>query len=148
MSAGGTQVGESSFPLKEFERLITQEMVDLYAIASGDRNPVHLDEEFASGTRFGTRIAHGMLSLALVSELFEINFSDAWRCGGAVMKAQFRSPIFPGETVRLYCSVEQVSEGNDGRRVLFVKGFCTKPDGKDAVTAQAKIPFLESPNIG
>ena len=54
--------------LQPVERRITQEQLVRYADASGDHNPLHLDEEFARGTPYGRTIAHGMLVLALVSE--------------------------------------------------------------------------------
>ena len=49
------------------ERLVTDELVRAFAEVSGDFNPLHLDEEFAATTRFGRRIAHGMLSGAFIS---------------------------------------------------------------------------------
>ena len=55
--------------LSGFKREITQERVNSYAEASGDHNPIHLDTAYAASTQFGTRIAHGMLSLALVTEM-------------------------------------------------------------------------------
>jgi len=48
-------------------RKITDELIRRFADLSGDYNPIHLDDEFAKGTRFGRRIAHGMLSAAFIS---------------------------------------------------------------------------------
>ena len=51
----------------EVPTVVTAHMVELFAEATGDRNPVHLDEEFAARTKFGGRIAHGMLTAGFVS---------------------------------------------------------------------------------
>ena len=50
-----------------FEKTIEERDIQLFAAMSGDRNPVHLDAEYAAGTLFKERIAHGMLSGALIS---------------------------------------------------------------------------------
>jgi len=44
------------------QRKVTDELIRKFAEVSGDYNPIHLDDEFAKTTRFGRRIAHGMLS--------------------------------------------------------------------------------------
>ena len=43
--------------------------IEAFADVSGDRNPVHLDDAYAAGTRFGGRVAHGMLTAAFFSGL-------------------------------------------------------------------------------
>ncbi len=53
---------------------ITQKDINLYAEASGDFNPIHIDETFAAQTPLGGTIAHGMLVLAYVSEMLAIAF--------------------------------------------------------------------------
>ena len=50
-----------------FSKLVTEHDIMLFASMSGDRNPVHLDAEYAAGTMFKERIAHGMFSGALIS---------------------------------------------------------------------------------
>ncbi len=50
-----------------FSKLVTEHDIMMFASMSGDRNPVHLDAEFAAGTMFKERIAHGMFSGALIS---------------------------------------------------------------------------------
>jgi acyl dehydratase len=46
----------------ELKVKVTSEHIDLFAKVSGDYNPIHVDEEYAKKSRFGRRIAHGMLS--------------------------------------------------------------------------------------
>jgi len=138
MSSGSTQraVGDS---LTGFEREITQNRVDAYAEASGDHNPIHLDESYASTTQFGTRIAHGMLSLALVTEMLATEFSSTWHSGGK-LKVRFSAPVFPGETVVTYGEITAIDETDDGLSATCTIG-CKKPDGTDAVVGRATVPL-------
>jgi 3-hydroxybutyryl-CoA dehydratase len=125
--------------LKGFERHITQDRVDAYAAASGDHNPIHLDESYATSTQFGTRIAHGMLSLALVAEMLATEFPDTWHTGGK-LKVRFTAPVFPGETVVTYGEITSIDE-SDGGLVVICSIGCKKPDGTDAVAGRATVPL-------
>ena len=125
------------------ERLVTQDRVNAYAEASGDHNPIHLDEAYASTTPFGTRIAHGMLSLALVAEMLAIEFPNTWHSGGK-LKVRFTAPIFPGETVTTYgeiTSIDVIANETGEVRVATCAVGCKKPDGTDAVTGRATVPL-------
>ncbi len=55
---------------------ITDSVVRAFAELSGDFNPIHIDEEFAKTTRFGKRIAHGMISGALLSAVLGYEFKE------------------------------------------------------------------------
>ncbi|MGZ3690304.1 MAG: MaoC family dehydratase [Pseudobdellovibrio sp.] len=71
---------------------ITDKMVHQFAEMSGDRNPIHLDDEYAKTTRFGRRIAHGMILAALVSRLLNEKVG-----AGGIYLAQtlkFKNPVF------------------------------------------------------
>lgn len=89
-------------------RTITEADVVLFAGLSGDQNPLHTDAEYAKGTLFGERVAHGILGLAVASGL-------AWRTGLLEGTAEaltgidwkFRAPIRLGDTVRLRVEVRQ-----------------------------------------
>jgi acyl dehydratase len=48
-------------------KLVTERDVEMFAAVSTDTNPVHLSDEFAAGTRFKRRIAHGLLTASLIS---------------------------------------------------------------------------------
>ena len=92
-------------------RTITEADVVTFAGLSGDYNPLHTDAEFAKGTMFGERIAHGLLGLAVVSGL-------AWRTGfmeGTAdalisVEAKFRNPVKFGDTIRARFEVLQKKE--------------------------------------
>ena len=119
---------------------ITREQLRAYAAASGDSNPIHLDEEFAATTQFGTRIAHGMLGLGFISEMMSTAFPDAWSSGGT-LKVRFKAPIFPGETVRTVGEITKVVEV-DGARVATCSIGCLKPDGSEAISGTATVPLV------
>ena len=125
--------------LAGFERLVTQDRVNEYAEASGDHNPIHLDEAYAASTQFGTRIAHGMLSLALVTEMLAAEFPDTWHSGGKI-KVRFSAPVIPGEIVTTYGEITSISETDEGRTATCSIG-CKKPDGTDALSGHATIPL-------
>ena len=98
------------------ERLVvvSDEQLEQFALATGDRNPIHFDDAYAAGTRFGGRIAHGMLVGGLISALL----ADELPGPGTIYLGQelrFRAPVRPGDRVR--CEVE-VTE-LDGRRVTL-----------------------------
>ena len=96
--------------LPSLKRSITQDTINRYAEASGDRNPLHLDPEYAATTRFGGPVAHGMLALAYVSEALTVAFGEAWISNGR-LKARFRAPARPGDTVTVRGAVTKVAEG-------------------------------------
>ena len=79
-------------------KALTQEMIDAYARASGDFNPIHIDPDFARTTPMGGTIAHGMLVLASISEMMTAAFGEAWVRTGK-LEVRFRAPARPGGTI-------------------------------------------------
>lgn len=83
--------------LPERSRVVTREDVRAYADASGDHNPLHLDDGAARAAGFPGILAHGMFTMGhLASSLL------AWGGGGADLlrlQVQFRSPVFMGESI-------------------------------------------------
>ena len=119
--------------LPPVERRMTQEQLVQYADATGDHNPLHLDEEFARGTPYGRTIAHGMLVLALVSELMTRSFGGAWLRGGR-LKTRFRAPVFPGDTVRATGTLK-TSDDNSATYEVAV----TNQNGENVITGDASV---------
>ncbi len=125
--------------LNGFNREVTLERIAEYADASGDHNPLHLDEEYAKTTQFGGVIAHGMLSMAFVCELMAMNFPATWHAGGK-MKLRFKAPVFPGETITVNGEVQAIREV-DGKPVAQCSVACLKPDGTEALSGTITVPL-------
>jgi 3-hydroxybutyryl-CoA dehydratase len=99
-------VGDSA----EMTKTIEQADIEAFADLTGDHNPVHVDEEFARTTRFGRRIAHGMLTASLISAVLANKLPGE----GSVylgQTLQFVAPVFPGDTVTARVTVKEVREG-------------------------------------
>jgi acyl dehydratase len=85
---------------------VTDKMVRQFAEMSGDFNPIHLDEDYAKTTRFGRRIAHGMIVGALISRALNEKVGS-----GGVYLAQnlkFVNPVFIDDTVILELTVTAI----------------------------------------
>ena len=119
--------------LQPVERRMTQEQLVQYADASGDHNQLHLDDEFARGTPYGRTIAHGMLVLALVSELMTRSFGGAWLRGGR-LKTRFRAPVFPGDTVRATGTLKTSDDSSATYEVAV-----TNQNGENVITGDTSV---------
>jgi len=86
---------------------ITQEEINRYAEASGDFNPVHIDESFAAQTPLGGTIAHGMLILAYVSEMMTAAFGKNWPSGGK-LSVRFKAPARPKDTITITGKIDSI----------------------------------------
>ena len=91
-------------------RTLTQEMLNTYAEASGDFNPIHIDEAFARTTPMGGTIAHGMLVLSFISEMMTGAFRTAWLSTGT-LEVRFRAPARPGDTVTARATAQEPKNG-------------------------------------
>lgn len=95
---------------------ITQERLNAYCTASGDHNPLHWDGEFAATTRFGAVIAHGMLTLSLVSRMMAAAYGRAWVESGS-LRTRFKGAAYLGDRVESRGRVTK-EEVKDGHRVV------------------------------
>ena len=83
---------------ESYTRTITDADIQAFAEVSGDNNPVHLDDEFAAGSRFKKRIAHGLLSGSFISTVVGTKLPGP----GSLYVNQtlkFRAPVFIGDKV-------------------------------------------------
>jgi 3-hydroxybutyryl-CoA dehydratase len=90
--------------------------IEAFGAASGDRNPIHFDEEAGAASPFGGRVAHGMLTAAFISAVIGNNLPGA----GAIYLSQqlsFRAPVRPGDDVR--CRVEVTAWDEDRNRATL-----------------------------
>ena len=82
----------------ETSRIIGEKDIIAFAEVTGDKNPIHLDVEYAAGSIFGQRIGHGMLVAGLISAVFGCHFpGNGWVYVNQSL--QFRNPVFIGERV-------------------------------------------------
>jgi len=116
-------------------KTITDEDIRAFAELSGDRNPVHLDDDYAAGTRFGRRIAHGMLAASLISATLANELPGR----GTVYLSQslrFVAPVLPGDTVTARVEVTKVRED---KPVLTLETVCTNQRGEKLIEGEAVV---------
>ncbi|MDE0952354.1 MAG: MaoC family dehydratase [Halioglobus sp.] len=138
-----------------YSKLIEERDVQLFAAVSGDVNPVHLDKEFAAATQFKTRIAHGMLSGAVISAAIAMELPGP----GTIYLGQtlrFRAPVELGDTITV--KLEVVDKKNKRNSVtleckvynqhdkLVVSGSAEVMAPKEKLSLQA--PVLPTVHIG
>jgi acyl dehydratase len=83
-------------------RTITETDIYLFAGLTGDYNPLHTDAEYAKGTAFGQRIAHGLLGLSIASGLgWRIGFLEGTTEAFTDLEWKFSKPVFIGDTVQV-----------------------------------------------
>src|SRR5215203_340605 len=115
------------------ERLVTDELVRAFAEVSGDYNPIHLDEEFAKATRFGRRIAHGMLSGAFISAVLGYEFGER-KIVYLSQTLKFTAPVFIGDTVTATATVTNIRED---KPIVTLETICTNQNGDVLVKGEA-----------
>lgn len=101
---------------RHLQKQITDEDIEMFAQVSTDRNPVHLDDDYARDTIFEGRIAHGMLTAGLISAVI----GEQLPGHGTVYLGQtlkFMAPVRPGDVVRAEVTVESIDHAK--RRVTL-----------------------------
>lgn len=123
-----------------FSKTITEADIVLFAGVSGDSNAIHINEEYAAGTAFKGRIAHGMLSASVISAAVANRLPGP----GAIYMEQnlkFLAPVRPGETVHATVRVREITP--ERGRVLLettcsVKGLMVI-DGEALVKVDSSV---------
>ena len=114
---------------------ITDETIRTFADLTGDHNPVHLDDAYAAGTRFGRRIAHGMIAAGLISATLANDLPGP----GTVylgQTLQFRAPVFPGDTITATVEVKSV---RPDKPIVVLTTVCTNQDGARVLEGEATV---------
>ena len=116
---------------------MTQDAIDRWAELSGDRNPLHISQEYASRTQFGSTIAHGHLGLAYMQRLMMDIAGERWLRGGRLEGVRFRAPVRPGHD---YVVVAEPTEPGGGEHDRLTVQIRTVADGSVCVTGEARVP--------
>jgi len=118
-----------------YSKTIGERDIQLFAAVSGDVNPVHLDPDFAATTPFGERIAHGMLTGAVISAALAMELPGP----GTIYLGQtlrFRLPVKIGDTITV--SLE-VTDKQDRRRIITLDCEARNGSGKLVATGTAEV---------
>jgi 3-oxoacyl-[acyl-carrier protein] reductase len=147
MAAGEEQAGlEGRDPLDGFvigqtesiSRTITAEDVEAFAKLSGDRNALHIDEEFAARTEFRQRVAHGFLHASILSQLVGMRLPGR----GALYLSQsldFSRPVFIGDTVTARGAIESIERQS---RILTLHTEIFNQRGERVLDGRAQVKVL------
>ncbi|MGD9679673.1 MAG: MaoC family dehydratase [Candidatus Obscuribacterales bacterium] len=120
-----------------YSRTVTGEDIVAFANVTGDRNPVHLDEEHARQTPFKRRIAHGMLTGSYISTVLGTILPGP----GTIYLEQnlkFRAPVFIDDTITARVTVESYDEA---KGIAVLKTDCVNQDGKVVIEGSARILY-------
>jgi len=123
--------------LPELKRKVTQADISLYARASGDYNPIHIDPEFARKTPLGGTIAHGMLILAYVSEMLTDAFGMNWLESGK-LDIRFKSPARPEDTITVSGVIASVTD-DGGAKLVKIEIDCHNQKGEAVIAGEASV---------
>lgn len=124
-------IGES----RAIKKLVTKDVVQQFADFSGDRNPVHLDEEFAAKTIFKRNIAHGMIAGSYISAVIGMDFPGP----GTIYLSQnfiFKRPVFVGDEIEIIVTVKDIIV--DKNR-LVLQTDCINQNGELVLQGEALV---------
>ena len=124
--------------LISIKKTITQAHINQYAKASGDFNPIHVDEEFGKNSQFKGNIAHGMMNAATISELMTKTFNLAWYETGT-MKIRFKAPVFPEDTITTSGVIQKISLTEEQKHYVQCKVEIFRQSGDIAIQATTSV---------
>jgi len=130
-------IGDSA----RFSKTVTEADVVMFAGITGDLNPAHIDEAYAQGTFFKTRIAHGMLSAGFISAVIGTRLPGP----GTIYMHQsldFLAPVSIGDTVT--AMVEVVEKVEEKKRVRL-KTTCVNQKGTPILNGEAMVSPPRAP---
>jgi 3-hydroxybutyryl-CoA dehydratase len=116
---------------------IAQDEINLYARASHDFNPIHIDPQFAIQTAAKGTIAHGMLVLAYISQMMTDAFGLNWLNGGR-FNIRFKAPARPGDSLTIRGKIEKI-ENQDTQTRIVCSVSCSNQNNEANITGEAVV---------
>ena len=123
--------------LTQVKKTVDRKHIGLYAKASGDFNPIHVDENFGKDSPFENNIAHGMMIAATISEMMTLSFGSPWRETGT-MKIRFRLPVYPGDIITTTGGVDKITELKNHRQ-FHCSVDIVNQDGKTVISGNTSV---------
>jgi len=117
------------------DKTITQKDIQLFAYLSGDINPVHLDESYATTTMFKGIISHGMIPASLISNILGTKLPGI---GTIYLKQslKFTKPVKPGDTIKAEI---KVSQKDDEKKFVTFDCTCTNQNGVVVLSGESVV---------
>jgi acyl dehydratase len=125
------KIGDTASSTKSF----SNEDVLSFAEISGDKNPIHLDEQYAATTRFGKRLVHGILTSGMISALLGMQLPGP----GSIYLTQtlnFRAPVYIGDTITATVTVTKLRED---KPIVTLDTTCKNQDGVVVIDGEAVL---------
>ena len=122
---------------QRLERTMSAADVDAFGHLSGDLNPLHMDEEFASRTPFKRRVVHGLLTGALVSTTHTQLTGPGFAYVGQELK--FLAPVFIGDTLKVEVTVVGKK---DAKRILILDTVVSNQNGDKVMAGLSALKEL------
>jgi 3-hydroxybutyryl-CoA dehydratase len=116
-------------------KTITQSDIEQFAELVGDRNPLHVDADFAEKARFGRTIAHGMWGLSLISAILGTKLPGP----GTIYLSQtanFKAPVYPGDTLT---AKVRVVEAREDKPIVKLETTCENQNGELILTGESVV---------
>tara|TARA_B100001013_G_scaffold155943_1_gene92871 strand:+ start:850 stop:1233 length:384 start_codon:yes stop_codon:yes gene_type:complete len=126
--------------------MMSVDQIRMYADASGDYNPIHIDEEFGKNSQFGRNIGHGMMAAATISELMAESFGTAWYSTGK-MKMRFRSPVYPGDEIQTSGQVTKLEDTTNSSHITC-SVVIIRQDGEVIISGETSVTVDKSASDG
>jgi len=121
---------------------VSEEVVQGFGDLIGDRNPIHFDDSFAKSTRFGRRIAHGMISASLISAVIGTKLPGP----GSIyinQSLQFTGPVYIGDEVVAQVKIVELRQD---KPIVKLETVCTNQDGTIVLKGEAVVAFPQPAN--
>lgn len=125
------KIGDSA----SLSKTISEADVQAFADVTGDHNPIHLDEQFAKHSRFGRRIAHGMLGASLISSAIANELPGA----GSIYLSQtlrFVSPVYLGDTITAHITITAMRED---KPIVTLETICENQNHEPVIKGEATV---------
>ena len=137
MSISGAVTGQQLTPL--VKPSITQEQLRRYAEASGDYNPIHLDEQAARRVGLDSVIAHGMLSMAFLGQFVNQQLTGIPGARIAQLKVRFMNMVRLGDTLTCHGVVKAQTTSNDQSQSITLECWAQNQRGEKVTAGEAVV---------
>ena len=146
MNILNTATGEGLIPLEKPP--ITQEQLQRYAEASGDYNPIHLEEEAARRVGLDSVIAQGMLSMAFLGQFINQRIADVPEAYLTQLKVRFINMVRLGDSITCHGIVKAHSVEDEGNETVTIECWAQNQRGEKVTVGEAVVSRLPATKPG